>query len=308
MRLTSQLSEREELPMREAHPLDHLVLPVTSIGLARERLGKLGFTVAADAAHPFGTENACIFFADKTYLEPLGVASPGAYEAATQAGNAFTARDQAFRFRCGDNGLSAIVLGTADAERDHIRFVAGRLSGGEMLQFERPMKMPDGSQTTAAFRLAFAADLRAPDFFLFTCQRINPLPSDRRALETHANGVVGITEIVLNASEPKAFAGFLKRASSATEAREDALGISLDAGNARISVLSPDGMHAYFDLATTGTDRGLRGAAIVFAVADLAVTEAHLAANGITYTRKNNRILVRAASGQGALFAFEEKR
>jgi hypothetical protein len=36
------------------------------------------------------------------------------------------------------------------------------------------------------------------------------------------------------------------------------------------------------------------------------VTEAHLAANGMTYTRKGNRILVKPAPGQGVLFAFEE--
>jgi hypothetical protein len=299
---------RKDLPMSEPHPLDHVVLPVASIGLARERLGKLGFTVAADATHPFGTQNACIFFADKTYLEPLGVASVAAYEASASKGNVFTARDRAFRFRCGEDGLSAIVFGTSDADGDHARFRADKLSGGDMLEFARPMKMPDGSETTAAFRLAFAADLRAPDFFVFTCQRVNPLPSDRKALETHTNGVTGIAEIVLSAADPKAFGPLLRLASSAANARQDAFGISLDAGNARISILSPDGLSAYFDLTEPTADRGLRGVALVFTVADLAVTEAHLAANGMTYTRKNNRILVKAASGQGALFAFEERR
>ena len=53
------------------HLLDHLVLPTVNIAMARERLGRLGFTVAPDARHPFGTENACVFFADKTYLEGL---------------------------------------------------------------------------------------------------------------------------------------------------------------------------------------------------------------------------------------------
>jgi hypothetical protein len=299
---------REDLPVSEPHPLDHLVLPVASIGLARERLGKLGFTVAADATHPFGTQNACIFFADKTYLEPLGIGSTDAYDKASNQGNAFTARDRAFRFRCGDDGLSAVVFGTPDADRDHARFKADRSSGGDMLEFARPMKMPDGTETTAAFRLAFAADLRAPDFFLFTCQRVNALPSDRKALETHANGVTGIVEIVLAAADPSAFASFLQLGSASETTRNDAFGISLDAGNARISVLSPDGLNAYFDLTGPATDRGLRGVALVFAVADLAVTEAHFAANGITYTRKNNRIMVRAASGQGVLFAFEERR
>lgn len=88
------------------HPLDHVVLPVVNIDLARERLGKLGFTVAADARHPFGTENACVFFADKTYLEPLGIANVEESEASARQGNVFTARNQAFRFRCGEEGLS----------------------------------------------------------------------------------------------------------------------------------------------------------------------------------------------------------
>ncbi|KQV81373.1 VOC family protein [Rhizobium sp. Root1220] len=294
--------------MTEAHPLDHLVLPVAHIGLARERLGKLGFTVAADALHPFGTQNACIFFADKTYLEPLGIASADSYDASVKKGNVFTARDRAFRFRCGQDGFSAVVLGTADADRDHARFVADRISGGDMLQFSRPMKMPDGAETTAAFRLAFAADLRAPDFFLFTCQRINALPADRAALETHANGVVGVAEIVLTAPDPKAFGLFLHFASAVRTVREEAFGVSVALPNARVSILSPNGLDAYLDQAAPSGDHGLRGFAIVFTVGDLSVTEAHLAANGITYTRKNNRILVKAASGQGALFAFEERR
>jgi hypothetical protein len=113
---------------------------------------------------------------------------------------------------------------------------------------------------------------------------------------------------VLSSSDPKAFAPLLQLASDAQATREEAFGVSLDAGNARINILSPDGLNAYYDLSEPKADRGLRGAAIVFSVADLAVTEAHLAANGITYTRKNNRILVKAAPGQGALFAFEEKR
>jgi len=84
--------------------------------------------------------------------------------------------------------------------------------------------------------------------------------------------------------------------------------VSVTTPNARVSVLSPDGLDAYFDIPAPSDDRGLRGVAIVFKVGDLAVTEAQLAANGMTYTRKNNRILVKAAPGQGALFAFEEKR
>ncbi|MBY5338233.1 VOC family protein [Rhizobium leguminosarum] len=288
------------------HPLDHVVLPVVDIDLARERLGKLGFTVAADARHPFGTENACVFFADKTYLEPLGIASVEESEASARRGNVFTARNRAFRFRCGPEGLSAVAFGSKDADIDHQEFVGNGSSAGEMLQFTRPMTMPDGSETIAGFKLAFAGDLRAPDLLLFTVERINPLPADRAALETHANGVTGIVEIALCAPEPAAFAAFVSLAAAQSAVEKTGFGVNIAASNAKISLMTPEGLEAYFDIAGSSADRGLRGRAILFAVADLAVTEAHLAANGVTYTRKNNRILVKPAPGQGTLFAFEE--
>lgn len=288
------------------HPLDHIVLPVVDIGSARERLGKLGFTVAADARHPFGTENACVFLPDRTYLEPLGVASAGESEESARAGNVFTARNHAFRFRNGEEGLSAVAFGTADAETDHRVFVGEGRSAGEMLQFSRPMKMPDGSQSVAGFRLAFAHDLRAPDIFFFTCERVNPLPTDRGALETHANGVTGIRCVILGAPEPAAFDSLVRLAASAAAAEETGFGIDVEAASTRISLMTPEGLEVYFDIAVSSAERGLRGCAILFGVADLAVTEAHLAANGVTYTRKNNRILVKPAPGQGVLFAFEE--
>ena len=46
------------LSKRTTRPLDHLVLPVDTLTQARRRLSNLGFTVADDARHPFGTENA----------------------------------------------------------------------------------------------------------------------------------------------------------------------------------------------------------------------------------------------------------
>lgn len=298
------MNERSATP----HPLDHVVLPVVNIDLARERLGKLGFTVAADARHPFGTENACVFFADKTYLEPLGVASVEESDASARKGNVFTARNQAFRFRCGEEGLSAIVFATEDSARDHRHFVSKGSSAGDMLEFSRPMKMPDGSESVGSFKLAFAGDLRAPDFLLFTCQRINPLPADRGALEKHANGVTGIAEVALCAPDAAAFGAFVSLVAAQSAIEKTGFGVKIAASNARISLMTPEGLEAYFEIAVSPAERGLRGRAILFNVADLAVTEAHLAANGVTYTRKNNRILVKPTPGQGTLFAFEEPR
>lgn len=288
-----------------ARPLDHLVLPVTDIKTARSRLNALGFTVAADARHPFGTENACVFFRDKTYLEPLGIASDDECRASAKAGNQFTARNDAFRFRVGPEGLSAIAFASDNADADDANFRTEGISAGDMLQFSRPMKLPDGSELTATFKLAFAADLRAPDFHAFTCQRINVLPADRSALEKHANGVIGVKSVVFTEAFPRDFEDFLKTVIGQQAISWSVDGMTIGFANGQIEVLNEDGARDFFGL-EIARERGLRGAAIVFQVEDLAVTENHLAAGGIAFTNHNHMTLVAHTAGQGVLFAFSE--
>ncbi|MGB7285689.1 MAG: VOC family protein, partial [Salaquimonas sp.] len=177
--------------------VDHLVLPVTNLEICRKRLSALGFTVAPDALHPFGTENACVFFRDGTYLEPLAIGHRETCEKAALKGNMFVARDQAYRFRRGDEGFSALVLATDDADGDHKSFQKLGISAGRQLKFSRMFKDKDGKESEGAFKLSFAADLRSPDSFFFTCERMNVPKIDRSALEKHANGAVSITEIAL---------------------------------------------------------------------------------------------------------------
>ena len=96
---------------QHARAVDHLVLPVEGLERSRQRHSALGFSVAASARHPFGTENACVFFANGSYLEPLAVHRRETCEAEALKGNVFVARDQAFRFRRGEEGFSALVFG-----------------------------------------------------------------------------------------------------------------------------------------------------------------------------------------------------
>lgn len=285
--------------------LDHLVLPVGTLAAARARLGSLGFTVAPDALHPFGTENACVFFADDTYLEPLGVASREVCEASAVAGNVFVARDRAFRFRRGEDGLSAVVLATRNAASDHQRFRKAGLSGGEPLEFSRPFKLADGSSAQASYRLAFAADLRAPDFFLFCCERTRERPAIVPDLLKHANGVTGIARVVLVEDNPSDFQYLLEETVQQREVTAHSFGIDLATGTATISALTPAGFEAWFGLDASG-ERGLRGAAVVFRVEKLSEVEALLRRNDIAYEHRHHRILVRPAPGQGVVFAFEE--
>src|SRR5262245_24756250 len=153
--------------------IDHLVLPTAELDVARARLSALGFTGAPVGVHPFGTTNCCDYLARGTFREPRTIGDPAAAALASRAGNVFVSRDSAYRTHHGQEGFSALVLGTADAAADHERFNRHGISAGEMLEFSRPFVDAAGRSDIAGFRLAFAADRGQQDAFFFTCERVN---------------------------------------------------------------------------------------------------------------------------------------
>ncbi len=289
-----------------ANAVDHVVLPTGDLSVSRSRMVDLGFTVAPDALHPFGTKNACVFFSDGTYLEPLAVVQREACELAALAGNVFIKRDQAYRFRQGEEGFSALVMKTDDAAADRVRFESEGISAGPNLEFSRPFETPSGEQATASFALAFAADLRSPDVFFFNCQRINPPAVDRTALERHSNGVTAIGQIILSEHNPSDFQYLLQQIVDQREVNAHSFGIELASGNADIIALNHAGLKGYFGTQTDDNGRGLRLRAVVFKVAELARLEADYKKAGIDYSMIGARLVVQPELGQGAIFAFEQ--
>ncbi|MEQ1955558.1 VOC family protein [Mesorhizobium sp. CN2-181] len=288
-------------------PLDHLVLPTASLDTARARLFALGFTVAPVGIHPFGTANACVFFADGTYLEPLAVADERRAGDAARSGNVFVARDAAYRQRLGDEGFSALVFGTDDASADHEAFVGKGVSAGDILDFSRGFTDADGNSGTASFRLAFAADSHAPDVFFFTCQRVNVPTIDRSALQAHTNGVTGITGVVFSARDPAKLSAIIRTASGAVTGEPgNDRHVRISAGNTLFDILDDDEFVARTGLEPT-SDAALRARAIRFSARDIAAVGSLLRAADIAHETREGRLVVPPAPGQGAAFIFEEK-
>lgn len=283
------------------HPLDHLVLPTASLAVARARLTSLGFVVAPTGIHPFGTENCCVFFADGTYLEPLAVGDKQAAKEAIAGGNVFVARDRLYRASLGDEGFSAVALGTGNADADHARFVKAGLSAGDVLSFSRAFTDAAGKSDMASFKLAFASSVGSTDAFLFAVERINAPDIDRRALQAHTNGVTGIAEIVAVSDEPSEQGRLI----STVAGMEQEGGAVFDLPNAAITVLEPAAFIARFGFAA-GAPTVLRFAAIVFSVRSADAAATLLADNGIPHDIAGNEIVVQPASGQGAAFIFRE--
>ena len=291
---------------RKARNIDHLVLPVTSLELARERLGRMGFTVAPDAVHPFGTENACVFFENGTYLEPLAIHKREICEAAALKGNVFVARDQAFRFRRGNEGFSALVLATADADEDHKLFSGLGISGGKKLEFSRVFESAGGNKTTASFKLAFADDLRSPDSFVCTCEQVKAPPAKRGKLVEHENGALGIAEIAMGEPNPSDFQYFLQEVLNQRDVNAHSFGIELVAANGNVATYTARGLKAWYGIESGCHGRGLRFRAFSVAVKNLDKTEKLLKKNKVACRRIAQRVVVDHAAGQGCVIAFEE--
>ncbi len=286
--------------------VDHLVLPVTSLALSRARMNSLGFTVAADASHPFGTENACVFFKDGTYLEPLAIGHRETCEKAALKGNELMRRDQAFRFRRGHEGFSALVFSADDADRDHKEFQKLGISAGRQLSFSRIFTDSNGKQSEGSFKLSFAADLRAPDSLFFTCERVGVPKIDRSSLEKHPNGAISIVEIALGEPNPSDFQYLLQDVLNQRDINAHSFGIELKAANANIAAYGAEGMKAWYGVTSGCHGRGLRLRAFSVGVRDLAAVERHLKSAKIKVARIAHRLVVDHAPGQGCVIAFEE--
>jgi hypothetical protein len=284
--------------------VDHCVLPVADLSTARQRLEALGFTVAPDASHPFGTANCCVFFPDDTYLEPIAVNDPAKARESAKNGQTFNVHNLAYSYRCGEDGFSALVFKTGDADADHAGFLGDGVSGGPMVEFTRDFADPSGKLDKASFRLAFAADARSPDSFFFTCQRVRAPEVDRSALERHENGVTGLKAVMLTAPRPADFTEFLSAIVRTVPDGSLSEGSTFHAGNAEIRLLDDRDFASCFGAAPL-RDPGLRLRSILFGVRDMGRLENLLRASGTSYDRHGSVIAVPPAAGQGAFFMFE---
>ncbi len=289
---------------RSSTRLDHLVLPVADLGVARERLTALGFTVAPDGHHPFGTSNCCVYFENGTFLEPLAVTDQAAADRAVADQNMFVARDRLFRSVEGEEGLSALVLATDDAEADHDEFARVRISGGPVLQFSRAFVDAAGRSDEAVFRLAFATDSQADGCYFFTCQRVRSPKVDRSALQRHANGVIRPRVTYWSADELTEKLRFWR----------DFLGLPpMEADTERLWFVTEEGWHiiasdehlwARHGIEPDYRDPGMRGRAIEFECQDLQRIRQLLDAGGVGHQVRGELIVVPPAPGQGVTFIF----
>ena len=281
----------------EPRNLDHVVLPVPDLDTARARYQSLGFTVAPDGRHKFGTENCCVKFANGTFLEPLAIGHRETVEANALKGNNFLSRDASYRFRNGDNGFSMVVFTGEDAKAERRDFRKLGYKTGKLVTVKR---------TGVHARLAFALDDRAPDFSMFLCQDIGAVPKPDTKLLKHDNGAVRISQVTLYEPVPSDFQYYLQSVSGQRDVRSHSFGMDQSLPNGTITTLNAYGLSAYYGISDVPTGRGLRAMAIDIEVKNLAAVSKLLKKYKIECSEVGARLVVPPAPGQGMTLAFVE--
>ena len=153
-----------------ARGLDHVVHAVRDLDAAAELYRRLGFTVGARNRHSWGTHNHLVqlpgFFVELlTVAEPDKLGTDGFSTLFGRFNQTFLARNQ---------GLSLIILESADADADAAGFQTAGIVASDAMRFERAGNRPDGSPVKVAFSLAFARDAKAPEIGFAVCQQHFP--------------------------------------------------------------------------------------------------------------------------------------
>jgi len=234
--------------MADARSIDHVVIAVDSLDRAAADYEALGFTLTPRAFHEdrMGTSNRLAQLAGRNFIELLEVDRPDGLEDHDFGANpprfSFGAHNRDFlRQR---NGMSMLVMAADDARAAVAQFKAAGIDTYAPLDFERKATLPDGSQVTVAFSLAFATAPSLPGLGFFVCQDHSPQHFWKPAFQAHENGAEAIVAVYLVAGEPEAQIPFLTGFTGGTAEPIDGGYRVRCAAEQELLVLTPEGLRA----------------------------------------------------------------
>jgi catechol 2,3-dioxygenase-like lactoylglutathione lyase family enzyme len=281
------------------HAVDHLVLCVDDLDRAGRFYERLGFTLTPHARHPFGTANRLAQL-QGSFLELLTIADRAQIPAARPGQFSFGAFNADFLGR--REGLSMLVFPSEDARADERGFVGRGLDTYAPFDFSRRALLPDGSEVTVSFSLAFVTHADMPEVAFFSCQQHAPQYFWKPQYQRHANGATAVVEVMMAAHDPARFADFFARLLEPQAVERTGTGLRIALSGGAMTVLDPDRWRARFPEAGLGeTGVGPRFVGYGVAVEDIDRAEAILRGGDVPSRRRGDRLLIAPRDSFGAL-------
>jgi catechol 2,3-dioxygenase-like lactoylglutathione lyase family enzyme len=284
-----------------ARGLDHIVHAVHDLDQACRLYQRLGFSVGARNRHPpsWGTENHIVQLPG-FFIELLAIADPSGIVPHGPKWFSFGAFNRDFLDE--REGLSMLVLESADAQADAAEFRADGVGDFEVFDFERAARRPDGVTVKVAFSLAFARDDGAPEIGFFSCQQHHPENFWNPEFQQHRNSAAGVAAAVLVADNPADHHVFIasfvgERALMATSA-----GIRIRTPRGEIQIMDPAAFSTHFGVEPPSVAAGARLAALKLTVGDFGAAVATLKEGNVKASVRMGRIIVPELAGMTMIF------
>jgi catechol 2,3-dioxygenase-like lactoylglutathione lyase family enzyme len=280
--------------------LDHVVHAVRDLDAAAAFYRRLGFTVGARNAHPWGTHNHIVQLPG-FFVELLTVAEPDKLR-----GEGFAALFGSFnqRFLVRREGLSFLMLESHDAGADARDFDAAGIALSPALEFEREGSRPDGRRLKVGFSLAFARDALAPAIGFATCRQHHPENFWNPAFQQHANGACAIAGAVIVAENPSDHHIFLSAFTGERALNATSSGITAPTPRGELQIMDAAAFRSHFGVEPLEIAGGARLAALRFAVRERESLLATLDAGAVPHILHMGHVVVAPQAAMGATLVF----
>jgi hypothetical protein len=288
------MKETKRVALKNVIGIDHAVVVVGNLDKAAETWKALGFTISPRGTHSahMGSGNYTIML-DPDYIELLGVLAPTEHNAPTRG----------FLDRRGE-GIERIAFTATDSAAGAEEIRARGYPPIGPVDFERPVTMPDGSQSAAKFRVfQWPVDETPGGLRIFACQHKTREAVWIPELMTHANGARRLQQALIVTPDPAEDAAHLCRMIDREQRSEADGAIAVPSGSDRADFifLTEEQLGArYPGVPLSGLpERG--GVGLVLASGDLDTTKRALGAAGV---RSGASLCVPPSAATGTLLAF----
>ena len=206
-------------------------------------------------------------------------------------------------------GLMGVAFGTSNVRCSHDELTAQGIDAGDIRRLTRNFEHPEG-WTQPSFELfAPAADDIEGLMHVVVLQHLTPELIRRADFLTHANGCIGVNEIVGTVYDVSRCADKMERllGNDAVTRSEEGVLLSLASGQS-ISLLVPDSyLREFGAIAESPQPDTPRLGAMTLRVASLTATATLLQNNGVAFTKPSDgRIRIAPADACGAILQFTE--
>lgn len=177
--------------------IDHPLIMVRDLDAAIERFQSLGFTMAPQSRHPWGT-STCIAIMNRSLIELVSIYDETLLDE-------FPAGD--FRFGryvqkqlIEREGISLLALHSTNAEADADAVISRGVECQGTIKFGRDVKRPDGTPDRTATTLKILATSDLPRLSNFICEQHRPDLIYVPKWSNHANGAMSYSQVTIMAA------------------------------------------------------------------------------------------------------------